>query len=239
MLIDQPNNRILAAWTLQYEMVFYTMCTLGILLFPRRIVAVLTLWFSGVVYVWAAGIYTPSVFMPPIVLEFAFGIAVAFLAERKFSEYAVTSLAIGVCGLFAGAVYYHLNDPNAAWALPPMWRTVCFGLPSGFIVYGLFAIEMRQMWTFSKAWIRLGDASYSLYLWHQLLFAIMAACYVQLGLTGKVNEWVLWLSLFVVVIPVSFVSFYQIERRINKSGLVASLAGREKEAAYRACCCRA
>ncbi|MER9346108.1 acyltransferase [Mesorhizobium sp. M0227] len=225
LLADQPNNRIMPAWTLQFEMVFYVMCAVGILLFPRRIVAVLALWFAVVLYVWTADVYNPSVFMATIVLEFAFGIFVALLIERKFTEYAVSSLAIGFGGLLIGAAYYHLHDPAGAWALSPMWRVMCFGLPSSFIVYGFVAVELRQMWTFSKAWIHLGDASYSLYLWHQLLFAIMAAIYGQLGLVGKINEYVLWLSLFAVIIPFSFFSFYQIERRINKSGWVARLAG--------------
>ncbi|TSE10598.1 acyltransferase [Mesorhizobium intechi] len=225
LLISQPNNRILAAWTLQYEMTFYAVCAMGILLFPRCIVAVIALWMAIVLYIWGAGIYMTSVFTAPIVLEFAFGIIVALLVERKFSEYALSSLAVGFGGLVIGAICYRLHDPKGAWALPVMWRAVCFGLPSGFIVYGFVAVEMRQMWTFSKTWIRFGDASYSLYLWHQLLFAVMAACYVKLGLVGKVNEWVLWLSLLAAVIPVSFISFYQIERRFNKAGWVSRLAG--------------
>jgi peptidoglycan/LPS O-acetylase OafA/YrhL len=225
LLIDQPNNRILAAWTLQYEMTFYSVCALGILLFPRRIVAIIALWMAIVLYIWAVGIGVSSVFTAPIVLEFAFGIIVALLAQRKFSEFAVSAVAIGFGGLIIGAIYYHLHDPKGAWALPPMWRAVCFGLPSAFIVYGFVAVEMRQMWTFSKAWEKLGDASYSLYLWHQLLFAVMAAAYVQLGLVGKVNEWVLWLSMLAAVIPVSLISYQLIERRFNEAGWVAGLAG--------------
>jgi peptidoglycan/LPS O-acetylase OafA/YrhL len=225
LLIAKPNNRILAAWTLQFEMTFYSMCALGILLFPRRIVAVIALWMAFVVYIWASGVNTPSVFAAPIVLEFAFGIIVALLVEIKRSECAVSSLAIGFGGLLVGAVYYHLYDPTGSWALPPMWRVVCFGLPSGFIVYGFVAVEMRQMWTFSKAWADLGDASYSLYLWHQLLFAVMAAGYVQLGLVGKVNEWVLWLSMLAAIIPVSLISYHFVERWFNEAGWVTRLAG--------------
>lgn len=229
LLADQPNNRIMPAWTLQFEMIFYTMCAVGILLFARRIVAVLALWFAVVLYVWVAEIYDPSVFLATIVLEFAFGIVVALLVKRKVTEYAVSSLAIGFGGLLVGAAYYHSHDPGSAMALPPMWRVMCFGLPSGFIVYGLVAVEMRQMWTFSKAWIHLGNASYSLYLWHQLVFAVVAAGYVQLGLVGKVNDWVLWLSLFVVIIPFSFASYRYIEKPINKAGWVRWLAGTGKK----------
>ncbi|OBQ68416.1 acyltransferase [Mesorhizobium loti] len=233
LLIAQPNNRILAAWTLQYEMTFYAVCALGILLFPRRIVAIIALWMATVLYIWSAGIYVNSVFTAPIVLEFAFGIIVALLVERKFSEYALSSLVLGFGGLIIGAICYRFHDPKGAWALPVMWRTVCFGLPSGFIVYGLVAVEMRRIWTFSKAWTDLGNASYSLYLWHQLLFAVMAASYVQLGLVGKVSEWVLWLSLFAAIFPVSFISYQWVERWFNEAEWVARLAGatRKKPAA--------
>lgn len=59
LLIDQPNNRIGAAWTLQYEVTFYAICALGILLFPRRILLMLGPVAVAVFFGCVAGIVKP------------------------------------------------------------------------------------------------------------------------------------------------------------------------------------
>ncbi|PBB23920.1 MULTISPECIES: acyltransferase [unclassified Mesorhizobium] len=226
LLIAQPNNRILAAWTLQYEMIFYSVCALAILLFPRRVLIVLAAWFAIVFAIWAAGIswhsyyVVPAIyFFIPVVLEFFFGIVVALMAERKIAGYAFSSVVAGVCGLLFGA---YVLSQNGGYAASSMWRTLCIGLPSAFIAYGLIALEIRQRWTFPKALVKLGDASYSLYLWHQMLFAVMAAVWVKLGIAGG-------LPLRLVSIPIAIAlgvaSYRLIERPIYKSKWVARLAG--------------
>lgn len=226
LLIDQPNNRIQAAWTLQFEMYFYAVCALGILLFPRKVLAVLAAWLAVIFGAWLATYWgymaTFSVWLTPMLLEFAFGIVVARLAMRKYSEFAVSSLALGFAGLLLGAVIF--RKYGGWWSLPPMWRVMCFGLPSGFIVYGFMAIEQRKMWTFSKAWISLGDSSYSLYLWHQLLFAVLAAFYVNSGLVDMVPHELLAASFVIVAIAVGYLSYWIIEEHANKNWIVDALA---------------
>lgn len=224
LLINSPNNRILAAWTLQYEMIFYSVCALAILVFPRRILVVLALWFAVVFYVWVADIQGFPTYLIPIVLEFSFGIAVALMAERKIAGYALPSLVLGVVGFAVGAT---VLKHNGGWGLPPMWRVSCIGLPSAFIVYGCVALEIRKAWTFPKPLVRLGDASYSLYLWHQLLYAVMVAVFVSPGYAGMHDQRLLWVFSVPIALTVGFASFYLIERPINKSAWVARLAGVE------------
>lgn len=226
LLIDQPNNRIQAAWTLQFEMYFYAICALAILLFPRKILLILGAWLATVLAAWLAAYWgytaTFSIWMTPMVLEFAFGIVVARLAMRSYSEFAVSSLAIGFCGLLLGAVIFRKG--GGWWDLPAMWRVLCFGLPSGFIVYGFMAVEQRKMWTFSPAWIALGDSSYSLYLWHQLLFAVMASWYTSSGIVNHVPLEILALSFVAIAIVVGFASYHYIENFFNKQAFVHRLA---------------
>ncbi|MFD2056547.1 acyltransferase family protein [Mesorhizobium calcicola] len=226
LLIDQPNNRIGAAWTLQFEMYFYTICAAAILIFPRRILLILAAWFAVIFLAWVAGVdYSSSVWLWTIVLEFAFGIVIALLVERKMSVHGLRFVVVGIGGLLIGAAYYH---HQGGFKLPLIWRVICFGLPSAFIVYGFVAMEIRQAWTFSKGWIRLGDSSYSLYLWHYPLFAVMYVCYVNMGVAETVPAPILAACSVMIAIAVGFISFHQIERRFNKAGWVAQLAGVEK-----------
>lgn len=226
LLIDQPNDRILAAWTLQFEMYFYAVCALAILFFPKKVLAVLVVWLTGVFGAWVASYWgyraTFSIWMTPMVLEFAAGIVVAQLAIRNYSEFAVSSVAIGFGGLILGAVIFRKS--GGWWDLPAMWRVLCFGLPSGFIVYGFMAIEKREMWTFSPAWIALGDSSYSLYLWHQLLFAVMASWYVSFGIVNHVPLELLALSFVVIAIAAGLASYHYIEKFFNNQSFVTTLA---------------
>ncbi|MGO4641722.1 acyltransferase family protein [Mesorhizobium sp. 2RAF45] len=225
LLIDQPNNRIGAAWTLQYEVTFYAICALGILLFPRRILLMLGPVGVAVFFGCVAGIVKPMAYL---FLEFVFGIVVALLAQRKISGHAASSLAVGVGGMLVGAIYFH--SQGGWWALGHMWRVLCFGLPSAFIVYGLVAMEIRAGWVFSRPWVGVGDSSYSLYLWHYPLFAVLAACYADLGIIGKVPVEVLALTSCSIAVLVGLASYYAIERPINKSGWVARLAGVQSKA---------
>ena len=148
-------------------MIFYSICALGILIFPRRILWVMAVWIVIALAVWIAGLlhrsYLPYDWTAIIVLEFGFGVIVALLAERKFTEYAVSSVAIGTAWMLLGAVYFRFSG---GWTLPTIWRVTLFGLPSAFIVYGFVALEVRQMWTFSKSLDR---------LWGRILFIVSMA----------------------------------------------------------------
>ncbi|MEI9407924.1 acyltransferase [Mesorhizobium salmacidum] len=224
LLINSPNSRVQAAWTLQYEMYFYAMCALGILFFPRRIALILGAWFAMVAAASMAswfGVSTSSSWLNILALEFGLGIVIALLASRKYSEYAVAAIGVGLAGYLWGAIYFNLNG---GWTLPSSWRVVCFGLPSALIVYGFVALEIRQMWTFSKGWVALGDASYSLYLWHQVLFATIAAWLVAGDLINRLPAPIYGVAFVCVAVLVGFLSFNLIEQPINKSAWLARLA---------------
>jgi exopolysaccharide production protein ExoZ len=133
-------------WTLEYEMAFYAIFALAILMSsPARrdawVIAAITL-------LWLVGGYRPIVF------EFAFGMLAAHAVQRlagnpAWSRIAPLMLAAGVAA-FAAPIFVSTG----------FGREITFGLPAILIVVAAALLPQ----TANEMMIRLGDASYSLYL---------------------------------------------------------------------------
>ena len=220
LLLTHNNTKILAAWSLAFEIYFYFVVTFILFIAPKRFLPILWAWCAATL---AASIY--AAFFPtdwewyeqipqsPLIIEFMFGVAIAGAVRLKILPFGATALFLGCVGLFVGCDVIRIN---ALQALPPWWRVLCFGAPSALMVYGVIAIEIRRGWTLSLFWQRLGDASYSLYIWHQLLFfALLAAC-ERLHLIELVPGPVLILLWAAIVFPVGFLSYRRLERPMTR-----------------------
>ena len=214
-LTDQPNNRILAGWTLNFEVYFYAVATVALFIFPRHVFLGLMLWFLSIFAVIVAAFKTGNTWMfdvpfASILFEFMFGMIVAALIQRGVTGYALTCTLIGVAGFLIGA---EVNRVHGGWGpLPSWWRMSCLGIPSAFIVYGLVAFEARKVWTFPNYLVKLGDSSYSLYLWHQMIFAVVVAGFTWAGVLGKVPNVFLVLGMLGIAIAVGLASFHYLEK---------------------------
>ena len=145
-------------WTLNYEMFFYLIFGMSLLLREKiRVFAVaaclMMLVLVGIVFqpAGASGFYTH-----PILLEFLLGMLIA-------------RFGIKLPILFA---------PIALLAIPHLWdavefRSLTLGLPAAIIVASLLSVE-RQIPKVPFL-MRLGDASYSIYLFHLGALGLVAA----------------------------------------------------------------
>lgn len=129
-------------WTLEYEMLFYVLFALGLLL-KREV-------FSLAFVVIALLVLMESGLTDPIVIEFALGMACAKLyLARKGRALGPAFLALGVL-LLSVTIFIDVN----------LHRAIVFGLPALLIVFG--SAYTRQI--SNKLLIYLGAASYSIYL---------------------------------------------------------------------------
>ncbi|PBB28641.1 MULTISPECIES: acyltransferase [unclassified Mesorhizobium] len=185
LLLSASNNIILAAWSLHYEMIYYMVATLSLLIFRQHLLVGLMIWFAFtlacilVAFAWGKD-WMHHVWASSLFFEFMFGVFVALLIGMGQTAFAKTSFVVGVVLYALGSVVLHRH--GGWWALAPWWRTACWGIPTGFILYGLITIELRGLWTFPKVWQYLGNASYSIYLSHQTFFAILALIVLRAGL---------------------------------------------------------
>jgi len=211
-LTTTNNNRVVLAWTLCYELFFYLILALIIFIRPKQVYELVLGWIVIQIglTIWASGgglemfAYVP---LSPLILEFGAGCIVAFLVDRGVKSGGWASLCAGVA-LFCVAAWAHSQNGN--WA--PWWRTLYFTIPSALIVYGAIAIEISNGVTLPKWLQRLGDSSYSIYIWHQLVFAVLLKLTEMTGLFDTLPGLMILAIWAVIALAFGFLSYQVIER---------------------------
>ena len=153
---------LVQGWTLNYEMYFYALIAAA-MLFPRRVGLCLL---AGVMAtVSLAHVFVAAedpllmTYTNPLVLEFLAGIGLAELWRRSWLPGPRPGLALIIAGLFALGLPA-IDDP------PGTWRFLLWGLPSLLIVAGALSIEVGGWMARIPSLGLLGDASFSIYLFH-------------------------------------------------------------------------
>lgn len=222
-LMTTDNDKVMLAWTLAYELFFYGVLTLILWKFPKKVfqaVGIWTLLSASLVAIAAAkGIfYFRYLPMSPLILEFCAGCVVAYLVHRGAKQAGWTCLLSGTA-MFALMCWVHSQMGN--WE--PWYRAPIFILPCALVVYGAVAIELTSGWTLPHWLQRLGDASYSLYIWHQIVLAILLKIFQKFGLFNYIHNYVVLFIWAACAILVGFISYHFIERPIqNWAGRVFS-----------------
>ena len=216
LLLTHDNTTVLVAWTLAFEMYFYFVVTLVLAIAPKRLYPVLMGWSALTIAAITYSAFVPTnwdwyegIPQSPLILEFIFGVAIAWFVRNKMLPFGVTTTFLGCAGLMIGP---EIIRANALEALPPLWRVLCFGAPAALIVYGVVAIEIRKGWTFPAFWQSLGDSSYSLYLWHHLLLVFVMGVFSKLALTEYVPGPILVAVGAAIVFPTGYISYRYLER---------------------------
>lgn len=147
-------------WTLNYEMLFYTVMALAMLLKGQtaRLVGIGAALVGLIALRPFASEDGPALFRltSPILLEFLAGVALAVVLP-----YLKWRGLLGVAGLVAAVLFALLVSPSFDQ------RTISLGVPAALIVGAVVCLEgwMPRIGTLKL----LGDASYSLYLVHLLV----------------------------------------------------------------------
>jgi exopolysaccharide production protein ExoZ len=188
-----------SAWSLAFEAYFYTALVVIILIAGRHV--------QFGIFVWLVLQAAWLSFGPPdtgtvesneLVGEFALGWLVGrlqHLGNAKTAWLSTTGAsALWICGAWLTA---HRG------LLMPRPRLETFGVGSALLLYTLLRLEAAG-WQAPKFLERLGDVSYSIYLWHMIVFGIIYAMFPVDGwtFTAAMTSLIVW----------SFVSYHLIER---------------------------
>jgi exopolysaccharide production protein ExoZ len=154
---------LVPGWTLNYEMAFYLifaallLCLPAVRMFLLYAILMLLVVF-GTVFRSAGAI--PAFFANSIVFEFAIGCTLGWYFKRNSPislQRGLVVLAAALCTIVFTSMY-----------MPSLDRTIEWGLPAALIVAGVVALEKAGVSFAVVPIVFLGDASYSIYLFHDL-----------------------------------------------------------------------
>ena len=159
---------LFVGWSLNYEMFFYLVLWLGLLLKPRRALLlssiVVIAAHYGAILLHGHGAFS-AFFSESFILNFPLGILCYEAARRVPEQKARSWRWASVCvllGCIAGLVYLQLIRPHVGHALEgALYNTLCTLL--------VFATSLLSQGGWDTRWapaILIGDASYVLYLTH-------------------------------------------------------------------------
>ena len=181
---------LVVGWTLSFEVLFY--CIFAGALFVKQnvlyVVAPIMIVFAAVSTI--VNQHSPAIMTlaNPIVLEFVFGLVIGRLAARLRRSVSVGWILAAIAGLTCLAVVPVDGD----WERVAVWgAAAALTLSAGVASEPLLG---RRIPTFA---VRIGEASYSLYLTHGFVLPVLGAVAVQLKLKGAaVGAFLIPCSLF-------------------------------------------
>jgi len=198
---DALHPVVIQGWTLCYEMMFYLVFTLVLFLGERWRLGVLIGALAAIVALhFALPTGYAHAFADPIVLEFAAGVFVGRLWLQD------VRLPLGAALVMVGAGFLLL-------AVGPLFdadmaRVLRWGIPATLIVAGAVFAERARPFRLLTLPGFLGDASYSIYLWHVLAAVAATGIILRIGIPATLQPAVI----VVVTIAFSAVLYLLIEK---------------------------
>ncbi|HEV7718553.1 MAG TPA: acyltransferase [Arsenicitalea sp.] len=198
-------------WTLNYEMYFYVVFSFMLLLPVRA-----ALWALAVLFV-ALALLNPVIpadlvqlkfWSDPIIVEFLFGIGIAYLLQKRVILPTGAPAALAVIGFAAMIVLPHLPLP-VAYA-----RLISAGLPAAMVVMG-FAFGRFNASSRLGRWLVIGgDASYALYLSHPFSINVVELVWSRFRLG---QPWMFIIVVTLMAIAASIAVHFILEKPLTKA----------------------
>jgi exopolysaccharide production protein ExoZ len=175
---------VIQGWTLCYEMMFYLLFAATLFLSERR-----RFWALVGILVVVAALHPflpfayARAFTKSIVLEFACGVVIGQLWMQDVKLPLAPALVLLVGGLISlltiGLIAANLD------------RFLSWGIPAALIVAGVVFAERARPWKPLRLPRFLGDASYSIYLWHALVTVVVTGVVLRLGVPAVLQPTVI------------------------------------------------
>jgi exopolysaccharide production protein ExoZ len=242
LLVPLPQQQYLLSilWTLSLELYFYVVLA-ALLFLPRRqlrwaLLAWGALVLAGVAWGLGQGLFSPQNFhavgllhsfvLSPFVAEFVAGFLLCEWLRARPAQPWWAWLAGGLCLLAAGVAYGSLVPLQAqglaGWFHTPERVLFLGSAACGLVGAALLAPSIEGL---TQAWlVRLGDASYALYLCH---IGFLGAAYQAFAWLGVGASWrgPLFFATLAAVVAYSCLHHRWVELPLYRGALRLTLAG--------------
>ncbi|WBH18079.1 acyltransferase family protein [Sphingomonas radiodurans] len=217
-------------WTLNYEMFFYALLAL-VVAWPRgRALSYLAVMLVALVVV---GSWVPTgsalwFWTRPILMDFGLGLAIGALLARGVVLPGAARLALVGAGLIALLLDpLHVFDGRAGETVANAWpRVFAAGVPVTAVLAGAVLGREPAMPRLARPFGRLGDASYSLYLFHPFALIVMEKLAQKLAPVRDAPGWLLVIATIAAAVALGFVAYRWIERPITVAAARRTLSDR-------------
>lgn len=192
---------VLQGWTLTYEMLFYLVFSLILLLPTSKRLAYNALLFIGFVFL---GMFDPDryirAFANPMILEFVAGtfIAAAYMNGKH------APIPVAICLLLISIIWF-----GATNTVPfDINRLIRWGVPSVLIVAALVSIEGSIEIPQCALFEFFGDASFSIYMWQGIAGKTTTALLLKLSL----SDFLMIPSVIILTVMMTLVAYVFLEK---------------------------
>lgn len=174
---------LMVAWTLEFEIFFYALFA-GAMILPRR--TMMPILLTGLGLLSLVGIIANpeldflKVVISPMLIEFAFGCILAWLYLRRSWRGGMISTLVGLVLLIASSAGVNWTVV-AGIAETNLARPLTYGLAGALLVHGVVSLEKQGRLKYPEFVLKLGDASYTLYLSHLLVLSAVGRLWQGLG----------------------------------------------------------
>ncbi|MEZ0171855.1 acyltransferase family protein [Microvirga sp. TS319] len=195
--VMQPTHPV--GWTLNYEMFFYLLFSIAIVLPRRFAICGLILVLVGIVAAGRtrAGADAITFLSQPIILNFVFGLGIGLAYKEGLRL--PWPIAAAMIGIAVFVYFVQIGD-----GYPSKWeRIYAYGVPAALIVVG------ATLGTFGPPpmWLRplavLGDSSYALYLLHTLVIWGCRMIAIKLAIPVSAAPWVYVIAVMIASVIVA------------------------------------
>ena len=212
---------VMVGWTLIHEMYFYLVITVFLPVVPERKFPVFLVLWALIVIVGSSffiinfsGDYhaTAQVIFHPLTLDFIGGATIALLLNGSIRNNERLIIAIGISVFLLSLIWFNIDKSiikTEGWP-----RVLLFGIPSLLVVYAAAKAEISGKVCFPKSMIKIGDASYSIYLSHVLVLAALGRIWAKMTISGVMINVAILVIMVLAAISVGLSSYRWMETPI-------------------------
>jgi exopolysaccharide production protein ExoZ len=228
-LLPQASLPVLmVGWSLIHELYFYIVFAL-LLLLPRQYLPYLLLIWLALVVEGNRHVvpFSPEqnqflrIAFSPVTAEFIAGCFLALFIQSYKKRLPNTPYPLAapcfISGIILLPIVWHYFSFNTTTVDVTGWtRVFLFTIPFVLMIYGAVALENNKQQVFPSWLIRLGDASYSIYLTHILILAACGRVWQLFAWQGYADNIIMITVMLIIVLFGGLVCYRYIEQPLLK-----------------------